>query len=274
MTTLQQWKEKLLDILDNTFYRKSEIDEKENVLNESIAEKLNISDAFSGDYNDLINKPNNSSIITIIYDEEDATDDGIYILNEELKTFKATVNTNEVRIGLIKEEGNFIADSPPSEWIVTDGDVIVDWGDGTTSIINNPSSETPLTHTYSDGEISHDIKFLGDIIDTTFSFVLCNAISSFEISGNITQLGMGCFTYCENLSSIKISDNIASIGQDCFERCNSLVDYQLYWTEDNIVNYDDTWGCTNDAIFTIPYGTTEAYVNAGYPEARLQERGA
>ena len=83
MVSLQQWKEKLLDILDDTFYRKSEIDEKENVLNESIAEKLNISDAFSGDYNDLINKPNSSSVITIIYNEEDATDDGIYIFDNE-----------------------------------------------------------------------------------------------------------------------------------------------------------------------------------------------
>ena len=82
MVSLQQWKEKLLDILDDTFYRKSEIDEKENTLNELIDEKLNISDAFSGDYNDLINKPD-SSQVELIHSEEDISSDGIYLLVEE-----------------------------------------------------------------------------------------------------------------------------------------------------------------------------------------------
>lgn len=69
MTTLEQWKDKLIEILSNTFYSKTEIDNQINT-------KLNISDAFSGDYNDLINKPKQ---ITVINDENDIVDDGFYI---------------------------------------------------------------------------------------------------------------------------------------------------------------------------------------------------
>ena len=41
MVTLEQWKEKLLDILDDVFYRKSEIDTQNATLNDQISHKEN-----------------------------------------------------------------------------------------------------------------------------------------------------------------------------------------------------------------------------------------
>ena len=60
----------------------------------------------------------------------------------------ATVTGNSITLGYAT-----------ARWLVTTGDVVIDWGDGTQSIVNNPQRE--LAHTYTDGLPNHDIKFIG-----------------------------------------------------------------------------------------------------------------
>lgn len=54
----------------------------ENDIQDKLNEKLDISDAFSGDYDDLSNKPDILSI-TLITDTDEIDDNGIYFLKEE-----------------------------------------------------------------------------------------------------------------------------------------------------------------------------------------------
>ena len=284
MVTLQQWKEKLIEILDDVFYLKTEIDEKENVLNESIAEKLNISDAFSGDYNDLINKPNSSSTITIICNEKNATDNGIYIL-KECGSVVTTIDGDSVHLGTEYDD----------QWLNTIGDVVIDWGDGTSDTVNNPT--TMLSHTYTDGKSKHDITFIGTVTglgagcfdecagltniiipDSVTSlgekcFQRCTGLTSITIPNSVTSISGDCFWGCTGLTSVTIPNSVTSLGTGCFWRCSALVDYQLYWTGNNIITYNSNKMPNNtNTAFTIPYGETANYVNAGYPSDKLQER--
>ena len=79
----------------------------------------------------------------------------------------ATVTEDSIRLG-----------TGADKWIITTGDVVIDWGDGTTDTVNNPT--TSLSHTYSDGLSSHDIIFMGVV----------------------TGLGHSCFLNMTNLTSI------------------------------------------------------------------------
>lgn len=249
-------------------------------------------------------------------------------------------------------------------WLPSEGDVIVDWGDGTTDTINNPT--TKLTHTYSDGENNHTIRLIGEITriangcfsgctgltNIIFSnsitslgigcfsdctgltrvtipnniisieqlcFVGCTSLTSIILPDNLTSLSDNCFTNCSSLTSINIPDSVTSIssacfhgctnltsialpdsvtslgdycftgcthltkvtipdsvtsiGRDCFYGCTSLVDYQLYWTANNIINYNARIMPVNTGtIFTIPQGETTNYTNKGYPADKIQER--
>ena len=142
--------------------------------------------------------------------------------------------------------GNNVSLGWSTSWLITTGDVVIDWGDGTSDTVNNP--HTTLSHTYTDAN-GHLIIF----------------------DGTVTSLGYSCF-HQSNLTNIVIPNSITSIGTQCFYGCTSLVDYELYW-ETPPIQYDSGKMPVNtDTVFTIPYGTTSVYVNAGYPSDRLVER--
>lgn len=177
---------------------------------------------------------------------------------------------------------------------------VVDWGDGTTEQF---TSTTQIFHTYADNESEHiitfedDVVYIGgnyflvggeassyaDIIDITLpntltelgSYVFASSfITSLELPSSITTIGDGCFENCDSLTSVKIPSN-CSLGSGCFFGCDNLIDYQLYWTGNDIVAYSSYDMKTNaDTIFTIPNGETSNYIAKGYPSERLQERSA
>lgn len=308
MVSLQQWKEKLLDILDDTFYRKSEIDEKENTLNELIDEKLNISDAFSGDYNDLINKPG-SSQVELIQSKEDISSDGIYFYVEPKLTL--TVEGNSITFfnsSYVQQSQEIAYDY----WLEADSavNILIDWGDGSIDTLPNSVADS-LTHTYTDGLTSHDITFKYDYLwvgpfafsgcsiekayiptdvgigDYSFfesyvknviingnipadSFKYCSQLESIKIN-NANYIGEA-FNGCENLTSVSIP-NTVTFMDGSFNSCDNIVDYQLYWTNNNIIDWDNNVMPANEnTIFTIPHGETQNYINYNYPEDALVER--
>lgn len=308
MVSLQQWKEKLLDILDDTFYRKSEIDEKENILNGLINEKLNISDAFSGDYNDLINKPG-SSQVELIHFKEDISSDGIYFYVELPLTL--TVSGNSITFF----NSSYVQQSQEMDydyWLEADSaiNVLIDWGDGSIDTLPNLISDS-LTHIYTDGLTSHDITFKYDYLwvgpfafsgcsiekayiptdvsigDYSFfesyvkdviinnssvhndSFTNCSQLESIKIH-NAKYIGQA-FTGCENLTSVSIPDTVTFMNSS-FNGCN-ILDYQLYWTGDSIIDWDsDAMPANENTIFTIPHGEMQNYIDKDYPEDALVER--
>jgi len=197
----------------------------------------------------------------------------------------ATVTGNSMTLG-----------TGDGQWLGTTGDVIIDWGDGTQSTVNNPT--TSLSHIYTDGEQSHDITFIGEVTSLGWEcFDNCTGLTSVTIPDSVTSLGYACFYNCtgltsvtipdsvtslENecfeectaLTSVTIPDSVTSLGEECFYRCSSLIDYQLYWAGNSIITYDSEKMPNNtNTIYIIPQGEINNYTNKGYPTAKLVERG-
>lgn len=184
---------------------------------------------------------------------------------------------------------------PDASWLISNGNVIVDWGDGTRDTINNPT--LPLTHTYSDSQEEHRITLIGDITslgDFCFNtctglteitipdsvtslgvecFFGCTGLTSIIIPEGVTSLGEGCFFGCTNLTSISIPYSVTSLGHSCFKDCTSLIDYQLYWTGNDIIKYNpEIMATNNNTIFTIPLRKTSDYLSKNYPLTHIVER--
>lgn len=195
----------------------------------------------------------------------------------------ATVTGNNVRLG----RSNL--------WLGTTGDVIIDWGDGTSDTVNNPTQN--LSHTYSDGKQSHNIIFVGTVTSLEDGcFENCTNLTSVIIPNSVTSLGSACFNgctgltsviipnsvvtlrsycfyRCNNLTSLVIPDSVVTLGSYCFLNCTNLIDYQLYWTGNNIITYNSNKMPNNtNSTFTIPAGETANYVAKGYPSNKLVER--
>lgn len=118
----------------------------------------------------------------------------------------ATVTGNSINLGM---------DNIISSWLPSIGDVLIDWGDGTSSTVNNPQNS--LTHTYTDGRSSHDILFMGNVTGLgMYCFYECDGLTSINIPNNVTSLGDYCFRDCTSLTSITIPDSVTSIGNHCF----------------------------------------------------------
>ena len=197
----------------------------------------------------------------------------------------ATVTNNVVGLG----------GSGGSNWLGSNGNVVINWGDGTYNVINNPT--TPLSHTYSDGNTNHNISIIGDITSLGKSCFNGSYISLIDIHSPITSMGTTCFAgsgltsitipdgvislgdscfyNSSALTSVTIPSSVTNIGSYCFYKCTALVDYQLYWTSSDILTYDANKLVTNsNTVFTIPTGQTANYVAKGYPSDKLVERGA
>ena len=183
-----------------------------------------------------------------------------------------------------------------AQWLESVGDVIIDWGDGTQSTVNNPTY--PLSHTYTDGKSEHSIVFYGTVTSLgkscfdsctgltsvtipssvtslgEFCFDSCIGLTSVTIPSSVTSLGKFCFDSCTGLTSVTIPSSVTSLGFDCFYMCTSLIDYQLYWTGNNIITYDMYRMPNNsNTVFIIPSGETANYTAKGYPTDKLIERG-
>ena len=180
-----------------------------------------------------------------------------------------------------------------SGWLTTNGNVIINWGDGTSNTVNNPLS--PLTHTYTDNKSNHTITFVGIItqLKDTFEqsnivsivvpdgvitlgiycFMGCTNLNLITLPNSVTSLGNYCFYNCTNLASIVIPNSVTSLGSHCFYGCTALVNYQLYWTGNDIITYGSNIMPNNtNTKFYVPKGQKTNYVNKSYPSDKIVER--
>ena len=179
----------------------------------------------------------------------------------------------------------------------TTTDVLIDWGDDTTTLISKDNIPKTLSHTYTDGLNSHIILFNGNITGFKSNcFRNCTGLTSINIPNTVTSISDGCFWNCTGLTSITLPNSITFLNYSCFKECtnltfvlipdsvttmqnssfygcSALVDYQLYWSDDDIITYASSKMPNNtNSVFTVPCGQKSNYIAKGYPTAKVQER--
>lgn len=106
---------------------------------------------------------------------------------------------------------------------LTGQNIIIDWGDGTTT---NYTSVSDLNHTYSvSGNYSIKISRVTSLGAGCFSN--CSGLTSIEIPNNITSLGSNCFYGCSGLTSIVIPNSVTKLEIACFSNCSGLTSVEI-----------------------------------------------
>lgn len=176
----------------------------------------------------------------------------------------------------------------------TGSNITIDWGDGT---ITNYTPGDAFEHTYEDNT-EHIIRISNVTEIKQQAFYDMNLTKLF-VPSNITSLGAGAFTNCQSLGQIILSEGLESMGFNCFATCgneDNLIDIiipssvtsigiecfmatyvtkiKFLWsTSETIIPYNsEVYRYPHpDLTFYIPKGTTQLYVDKGYPLAKLVE---
>lgn len=183
-------------------------------------------------------------------------------------------------------------------WLDTNNqNAIVDFGDGTTTTVNNP--KTKLSHTFNDNKQKHMIVIYNpnsDIYGVGYEFIYNdNSITNVTIGSIINFIGSRAFYGCTGLQSIYLPDALYAIGESAFEGCTglqtvimekiedlrnrafygctSITEYKLFWRGlSQIIQYDSNIFQTNLLTkFTVPSGQKDNYISKGYPADKLEE---
>lgn len=157
--------------------------------------------------------------------------------------------------------------------IATEGNILIDWGDGTTTT-RQSGNVFNSTHNYTDGQSEHTIGFIGEITSLGENcFIQCTGLTSITIPNTVTSLGRNCLAYCTGLTSVSIPSSVTSLGELCFYGCYALVDYQLYWKDTAIIEYNsNNMPVNSNTYFTIPQGQRTQYLSKHYPN-KIKIRG-
>lgn len=100
----------------------------------------------------------------------------------------------------------------------------------------------------------------------------CPSLTTIVIPEGVTRLGASCFMDCSGLTSVVIPKSVTTIGTACFGGCSDLTNVICNWTT-NPPSFVRPWITQNSIYkFSIPNGTTQVYIDAGYPSNKLVER--
>ena len=185
--------------------------------------------------------------------------------------------------------------------------IIVYWGDGSKEkyvdgdmyLYENGNTyfyedANQFMHRYEDGEETHtvqifNVKEIGD-----FAFLSKQGIDNVFISSDVTEIGYGAFMQCpltnitlsegltsidsvcfssSGLTKIVIPSTVTNLGKNCFAPGTINKICFLWDIAENIITYstDPYQQLSTDYKFYIPEGTTQLYVDKGYPLAKLVE---
>ena len=179
--------------------------------------------------------------------------------------------SGDTEIDVIMPEGRL----SPIMTICVNGEVSIDWGDGTTpSTVTGTSVTTRLDapHTYASAG-SYTIK-ISSVSGTYYKFfggsaytllrkntttdenlVYANCIQHIRLGSGITSIGGDAFWYCKYLTSITIPSSVTSIEIGAFQYCNALASVTIPSGVTSIVD-SAFFGCHSLASITIPSSVT------------------
>jgi hypothetical protein len=109
-----------------------------------------------------------------------------------------------------------------------------------------------------------------------FAFRECK-LSSVELPENLIALGQQAFCKNENLTTITLPASLTDIGSDVFSNTNLLSVIALGINPAPLQNESAFWPDQtklNPVILTVPYGTRQRYLDAGYTESTETTIGA
>lgn len=184
-------------------------------------------------------------------------------------------------------------------WMITNGNVNIYFGDGTSETVNNPVNK--LTHTFNDNKQKHMIVLYGsnsaiEALGYEFlrgntgvtsvitgsnpyaisdkAFYGCTGLQSIFIPYTLDYtIGESAFEGCTSLQTVTIEGNMNFIKNKAFYGCTSINEYKLLWKGlENIIAYDSNIFQTNLLTkFTVPAGQKNNFIVKGYPADRIEE---
>ena len=98
----------------------------------------------------------------------------------------------------------------------------------------------------------------------SWAFSYCSGLTSVTIPNSVTSVGNYAFYNCSGLTSITIPNSVTSIGQSAFSLCSSLTSVKSKIETPFAFGSSAFYGISNDCVLTVPYGTRDAYIAAGW----------
>ena len=100
------------------------------------------------------------------------------------------------------------------------------------------------------------------------AFDNCTALAQVNIPEGVTSIGYRAFRDCESLSSVTLPAGLATIGASAFYDCGltKVVSKRTVPVDISQTSPHPFGSPKAEAVLTVPYGTREAYIEAGWTE--------
>ena len=99
-----------------------------------------------------------------------------------------------------------------------------------------------------------------------YAFSDCTGLTTLTIPNSVKSINSFAFQNCSNLTSISIGSGVTSIGATIFYGCSSLTSIISEIEEPFVVKSTNFFNIVSTCTLTVPYGTRDAYITAGWTE--------
>ena len=116
---------------------------------------------------------------------------------------------------------------------------------------------------------SYNMTATLDVVDdkSLDDFVIPSVTSRNSLVYDVTGIGDSVFYLCDNLNSIELPSQLQSIGKLAFAGCSNLSSVTSYAETPLTFGLNAFNGISSNCTLSVPYGTRDAYIAAGWTES-------